>query len=37
MEKFRFYEKYETNGITDKNKKEELAKYWKIFLDPIFD
>lgn len=37
MEQFRFYEKYETTGINDKNKGQELAKYWKIFVDPVFD
>ena len=37
LEKFRFYEKYESIGINEKNKVEELARYWKIYLDPVFE
>lgn len=37
LEQFRFYEKYQSKGINEKNKTQQLIRYWKIFLDPIFN
>lgn len=36
MERLKFYEKYESTGLTDKTKKQALTKYWQMFLDPTF-
>lgn len=37
MEQFKFKEKYEGFAVKDKNRKEALKEYWKLYRDTAFE